>query len=262
MSPLRIALLGGAAALSLSLGAAFAAAAETAPKAPTEQRVEKRVVIINDGSPGGEHVMRWESHGDGHNPEHMAKQLRDVLQLTPAQEPALQAFLASMKPSERPGHEERRIEIRREHGATPGDMAMVKEEMAKAHAEMSKHHEEMEKRHAEEAAMTTPQRLDLMVKHMSEHMAEAQSHMQQHVDAVKRFYAALSPSQQKAFDAMHEGMMGGMHGMGDGMHIEMRDHMGMMAPMAPLPPLPPMAMRAPRPPAPPAPPAPPPPPAF
>ena len=127
---------------------------------------------------------------------------------------------------------------------------------------MAKAHEDMEKHRAEMAAMTTPQKLDLMVKRMSEHMAEVTSRMQQHVDAVKRFYGALTPSQQKAFDALHEGgMMGGMHegGFGEdegegwdgGTHMERREHMGMMPPLPPrppLPPLPPLAMAAPPPP--------------
>ena len=71
------------------------------------------------------------------------------------------------------------------------------------------------------AAMTTPERLD----HMAAEMAEHQAAFQRHADAVKRFYAVLTPQQQKAFDAMsammmhhmgHDGPMG-HHGMGMGM---------------------------------------------
>ena len=284
MSPLRIALLGGAAALAMSFGAAFAANADTvAPKAPAS--VEKRVIIIDDGK-GDHREMRWESSGDDHHGQHMAEHLRAVLQLTSAQEPALQSFLASMKPPERAHehgdgehgdgehHFERHMEIHADHDASPAEMAKVHEEMAKAHAEMAKAHEEMEKHRAEMAAMTTPQKLDLMVKRMNEHMAEATSRLQQHVAAIKTFYAALTVSQQRAFDALHDGgMMGGMHDDGPGgmdhRHMGEMDmdgmQMGMMPPPPPpLPPLPPLAMRAPPPPpAPPAPPAaPPPPPAF
>jgi hypothetical protein len=49
-------------------------------------------------------------------------------------------------------------------------------------------------------------------------MGERQAKFEQHAAAVKRFYAQLTPSQQKAFDAMrpmggHRGGMGGMGGM-------------------------------------------------
>lgn len=124
----------------------------------------------------GEHHM-------GHDPAAMmqrhAQKLRDALQLTPAQEPALQALLTSMKPPEGMG----------EH------MGMG----------MKEDHEAM-------AKMTTPQRLEKMRARMTEHMAA----FDQHAQAVTRFYAQLTPAQQKAFDAltpmmMHHGM-GGMHG--------------------------------------------------
>ena len=81
---------------------------------------------------------------------------------------------------------------------------------------------QMERRKAERQEaqrLTTPQRLDRMQARMAEH----QQRFQAHVEAVKRFYAQLSPAQQKAFDAMpmmgmHEhGMHGGMGHM-DGRH--------------------------------------------
>jgi hypothetical protein len=154
------------------------------------------------GGPGGD----MHHHSDG--PERMARRLRDVLQLTPAQEPALQAFLAAMHPP-RQG----------------------------------------------------PQGLDEMAKHMQDQMARRQAEMQARIAAIKQFYAALTPAQQKAFDALHGGMMGGMgreHGGWGGRHGGM--HMGMMdEPLPPMPPMPPrLAMRA-LPSMPPAPPAPPPP---
>jgi protein CpxP len=58
------------------------------------------------------------------------------------------------------------------------------------------------------AHLTTPQRLDRMAAKMAEHQAR----FQQRADAIRHFYAALSPEQQRAFDALHEGMMGGHHG--------------------------------------------------
>jgi Spy/CpxP family protein refolding chaperone len=60
------------------------------------------------------------------------------------------------------------------------------------------------------AQLTTPQRLDRMAERMNERAAR----FRQHADAIKRFYAQLTPAQQKAFDAMPMMGMGGHHGMG------------------------------------------------
>jgi hypothetical protein len=60
-----------------------------------------------------------------------------------------------------------------------------------------------------DAQLTTPQRLDKMLAHMDQMRAR----MVQRADATKRFYAQLSPSQQKAFDALGPMMM---HRGGDG----------------------------------------------
>lgn len=56
--------------------------------------------------------------------------------------------------------------------------------------------------------LTTPERLD----RMTAHMAERQAAFQHHADAVKQFYAVLSPEQRRAFDALSGMMMGGRHG--------------------------------------------------
>lgn len=66
---------------------------------------------------------------------------------------------------------------------------------------------EMERRRGERGEMrelATPQRLDRMQARMSEHQAQ----FARRADAVKRFYAQLSPAQQRAFDALHEGHEG------------------------------------------------------
>lgn len=66
--------------------------------------------------------------------------------------------------------------------------------------------------------LTTPQRLD----RAAAKMAQRQQNFARHADATKRFYGALSPTQQKAFDAMHQGKggkgmkRGGRMGMGRG----------------------------------------------
>ncbi len=70
-------------------------------------------------------------------------------------------------------------------------------------------HEKMKHDRAAMETLTTPQKLDMMQAKMAEHMAR----MQQHIAAIKTFYAALSPQQQQAFDALHR-----MHGMGMGGH--------------------------------------------
>jgi hypothetical protein len=63
--------------------------------------------------------------------------------------------------------------------------------------------------------LTTPERLDRETEHLTRAKAR--------IDATRTFYAALSPSQQKAFDAM--GPMGGGHG-GGMRHVEFRRFKG------------------------------------
>ena len=65
--------------------------------------------------------------------------------------------------------------------------------------------------HGQMQALTTPERLDKMLAHADARHTE----MVAHVAAVKQFYAQLSPSQQKAFDAMGPMMMHRHGGMGD-----------------------------------------------
>lgn len=50
---------------------------------------------------------------------------------------------------------------------------------------------------AELEAMTTPQRLE----HMKTRRAEREAHLNQRMQAIQTFYAALTPAQQKVFDA-------------------------------------------------------------
>jgi len=140
-------------------------------------------------------------HHQQHDPAKMAEKLRTSLQLTPAQEPALQAFIAAMQPT----------------------------------GEMRDH---MQGARGDWKNLTTPQRLDQMQAMMAQH----QQMFARHADAIRRFYAALTPAQQKAFDAMHDGMgmMGGKHGMRGGHmwgHKDKDGHPGMgPGMMAPPPP--------------------------
>jgi protein CpxP len=123
---------------------------------------------------------------------HMAEHLKAALQLQPSQDGALNAFIEAMK--------------------SPGD-----------------HHDRMDHRQGGEMAhLTTPERLDKMVAHMDERRAQ----MTAHVAAVRQFYAQLSPSQQKAFDAMSP-MMGHHRGGGDRGDHGFHHHDGGQHPMGP-----------------------------
>jgi Spy/CpxP family protein refolding chaperone len=62
--------------------------------------------------------------------------------------------------------------------------------------------------HGADRQLATPARLDKMLARMDERRAR----FAQMAGATKQFYAALTPSQQKAFDAMHAGGMHGGHG--------------------------------------------------
>jgi len=87
-------------------------------------------------------------------------------------------------------------------------------ELMKALAPPADRRERMQAAHAEMKGLTTPERLDKM----HEHMVRRQQEFDRRAMAIKRFYAQLSPAQQKAMDAMGP-MMGHRRGggMGHGM---------------------------------------------
>jgi len=70
--------------------------------------------------------------------------------------------------------------------------------------------------HKDMDKLTTPERIDRMRALRAQHAAEAD----RRGEATKTFYAALTPEQQKTFDAQaHRGhRMGGMKGEGEGRH--------------------------------------------
>ena len=103
--------------------------------------------------PGGMRMMEMRRP----DPEARAQKLRDVLQLTPAQEPALKAFLEAQKPPAPPARPDAR--------AKP---------------------------------LTTPERLDSQRARMVERLAA----FDRRAAATRTFYAQLTPSQKKAFDAL------------------------------------------------------------
>ncbi len=121
-----------------------------------------------------------------------AQDLRTILRLRPDQEPALTAFLQS---HERPAHE-------RPEGLPMGGRRGPPGGPPNGPAPMP---------------MTTPQRLDAMARLEAEHTAM----QQKHAEALRAFYAALSPEQRQVFDALqrlhggsHEGGDWGHHGFG------------------------------------------------
>ncbi|WP_411288000.1 Spy/CpxP family protein refolding chaperone [Phenylobacterium sp.] len=78
-----------------------------------------------------------------------------------------------------------------------------------------------EMRGARQAAqmMTTPQRLE----RQRARMAERQARFERHAAGTLRFYGALSPTQQRAFDAMRPGRGGGHGEMMRGGHGPMKN---------------------------------------
>ena len=125
--------------------------------------------------------MQHQGMGAMHNPAKMADHIRTVLQLRPDQEPALQALVGAMKPPA--GHEAMGMGDRMKH-----------------------EHEAM-------MSKSTPEKLDMMLARAREHVGM----MEAHVAALKTFYAALTPAQQKAFDSLAMAHMHKMHGMMGGM---------------------------------------------
>ena len=177
MTSLRLGLLAG---LVLPLGLATATLAQ--PAAPA--------------TPPAASGMRHHWDPAAHRAR-MAERLRAILQLTPAQEPALDAFLASMRPP-------------------PGGMGMGMGSGMGMRPGAGPPGE----------ALPLPARLDRMLAHMDAMRARFAAH----VAAVKTFYAQLTPPQQRAFDAIAPMMMHDMHDMhggmgGDWMHRH-HDHDG------------------------------------
>ena len=145
------------------------------------------------GAPTAEQRAAWRAKAEGRMHEHMemhAKHLHDLLQLRPDQDAALQTLLAAMAPPHMGDHHM--------GPGAPGHMDHPMGPGADGHDDMAK--------------LATPQRLDKMAAMMSERTARRQAEFQKRAAAIKTFYAALSPEQQRAFDAMPHHMFGGMHG--------------------------------------------------
>ena len=116
--------------------------------------------------------------------KHQAE-LKAKLKITSSQEGAWTAYIAAMQPSAR---------------------MMGERPTAEQRAEFDK--------------LTTPERIDKMRAMRTQRMTEMNAEMDKRGEATKAFYAALSPEQQKIFDAEHRKMgrhdghgphEGGMH---------------------------------------------------
>ncbi|MDR3371922.1 Spy/CpxP family protein refolding chaperone [Rhodoferax sp.] len=124
-----------------------------------------------------DHMGRWDPTRMQAMMEKRQAVLKAQLKLTPAQEGAWTAFIDSMKPAAMAPMQR----------PDPVDMAKL----------------------------TTPERLDKMKALRDEHMKTMTALMDKHVEATKTFYAALTPDQQKVFDATslqgRHGAMGWRH---------------------------------------------------
>ena len=113
----------------------------------------------------------------------MAKRQADLkaaLKITPAQEGAWTTYTAAMQPP----------------------VGMQARPTPEQHAEIDK--------------LTTPQRIDKMREMRAQRMTEMSAIMNKRGDATKALYAALTPEQQKVFDAEHKKHKG--HHDGPGHH--------------------------------------------
>ncbi len=174
------------------------------------ERAERRIVIMHDG--------------EGHHHLDQAEHLRTMLQLKPSQEAALTAYLAAVKPSEHmhdhivemSSHDGNMVY--REHDGGPGGHEMAK---------------------------TTTERLAEMEKRMADSQAEARKR----IDATRKFYGQLEPSQKKVFDEMPMLMIGPIGPIGPMMMpgpMKVRFERPPMPPMPPMPPVPPTPPAPPR----------------
>lgn len=166
-----------AALLATAGAAAVAQPAPLAPSAPAAMAPGARPAGGMDGR------MGW--HDPAKMQAMMAKRqaaMKTTLKITPAQEGAWTSYTTAMQPPAngmraRPTPEQR--------------------------AEMDK--------------LTTPERIDKMRTQRTQRMADMSAAMNQRGDATKALYAALSPEQQKVFDAEQK-KHGGMHGRHHGGH--------------------------------------------
>ncbi len=157
--------------------AALCLASAGLPSAALAQ--DQAAAPMADGAQHGPDHAKMEERRKAHQ-ERRAHRLHDLLQIRSDQEPAFQAFLADMKPPMR-DHKDWATE------------AVDRKDLA---------------------GLTTPERLDRTQTLMTQRVAERQAAFARRADAIKKFYAVLTPEQKRAFDALHEHAGGGERGMG------------------------------------------------
>jgi hypothetical protein len=213
------------AAFVLSVAGAATAYAQVAPAAPAApgQRIERQVIIRD----GDGHVTMQRDGGDEHGAmRHEGGERRVMIMRHDAGHDGA-------------GHAEH---LRTMLQLKPGQEAALTAYLA---ATAPQHRERIIEMSGHAAPKTTPQRLAEMETRMAEDTARSKAR----IEATRKFYDQLEPSQKKVFDEMPMlmGPMGPMHMM-DGMKVMV--NMEGMPPLPPLPPLPPRLPRAPTPPAP------------
>jgi hypothetical protein len=150
-------------------------------------------------APGPDSGRHWGHgpmmHGAWSPESRHLKAIHDILGITPDQEAAFQAYASALHPQRpSPG------------GTAPGPAESDRPDQKAM------------------AAMTTPERLDLMAKRMDAREARMRAHFARVAEATKTFYASLSPEQKRIMDSLpelvhgeghgweHKGGMGHMHG--------------------------------------------------
>jgi hypothetical protein len=103
-------------------------------------------------------------------------------------------------------------------------------------------HEQIVEMADHDGAKTTPQRLSEMEAHMAEQAAQGHAR----IEATRKFYNQLEPSQKKVFDEMPMMMIGPMGPMMNMGNMRVLVNMQGVPPMPPLPPLPPVPPVPPR----------------
>jgi hypothetical protein len=214
-------LAGAAFALTAAAGAAAYAQSEPAQAEHQAQADAARAPHVERHEERRIVIQDGDRHFEmmsGHHMD-MTEHLRTMLQLKPGQEAALTAYMAAMKPAHDHDHD---------HVTQMAD-------------------------HDEKAKDTNARLAD-----MEKHMAESQAQAHARIEATRKFYNQLEPSQKKVFDEMPMLMIGpfGPYGpmmMPGGMkmmvkmdHMEGMHHMDDMHRMPPMPPVPPVPPVPPR----------------
>ena len=206
----------GVAAYAQTAGAAQSQA-DADPAASTakggDQRVEHHEMHIERHDQGVERREERRVYimhdGEGHHHMDQAGRLRTMLQLKPGQEAALTAYLAAVKPE----HDHDHMVMMSDHGD------------------------------GHDGAKTTPERLADMEKRMADSQAQARIR----IDATRKFYGQLEPSQKKVFDETPMLMIGPIGPIGPMMMPGPMKVRFEHEVMAPTPPAPPMPLKAPPP---------------